>query len=330
MYRADPSPSEKNARKMSCRWLGKILLLGSLALAMLSSGAGCTQALSPMIVANLAAIAVSSTEAQLNWIDADGEDGYRIERTINDGVFVAIAETPAGTTSYTDNDLSRGLTYCYRVQAYNSEGVSPYSNVSCTVTQGSYTASELSYFTEIAFGAEFGSDRDYVVKWTKSLLRVSVVGDSSLDHMALTEVLDEISSITGVLNFEYSNIAPDIEVFFAPLATLPTYIPEYIEGNWGFFYISWDDNKRITHCKVAVATDVTSHQERQHLIREEVTQSLGLINDSWLYSGSIFYQGWTTTTAYAPIDRALIEMLYRTEVRPGMSQSAALGVLSGL
>ena len=125
MYRAEPSPSEKSARKMSCRWLGKILLLGSLALAMLSSCAGCTQALSPMIVANLAAIAVSSTEAQLNWIDADGEDGYRIERTINDGVFVAIAETPAGTTSYTDNDLARGLTYCYRVQAYNSEGVSP-------------------------------------------------------------------------------------------------------------------------------------------------------------------------------------------------------------
>ena len=137
----------------------------------------------------------------------------------------------------------------------------------------------------------------------------------------------DVEGDTALANF---NIAPDIEVFFAPLATLPTYIPEYVEGNWGFFYISWDDNKRITHCKVAVATDVTSHQERQHLIREEVTQSLGLINDSWLYSGSIFYQGWTTTTAYAPIDRALIEMLYRTEVQPGMSQSATLGVLSGL
>ena len=306
------------------------MAFGTLILAVLSLAIGCTQVLSPSAAANLEAIVVSSSEIRLHWNDSDYEEGFRIERTIGDSPFVAIADTPTGTTSYTDSNLSRGLTYCYRIQAYNSDGISPYSNESCARIRGNYTASELEYFAEIAFGSEFGSGRDFVVKWTKSLLRVSVVGDSSLDHMALTEVLDEISIITGVLDFEYSSVNPDIEVFFAPLSNLPIYIPEYVEGNWGFFYINWDDNKRITHCKVAVATDVTSHQERQHLIREEVTQGMGLLNDSWLYPNSIFYQGWTTTTAYAPIDDALIEMLYRSEVQPGMSRSGAIDLLSGL
>ena len=43
---------------------------------------------------------------------------------------------------------------------------------------------------------------------------------------------------------------------------------------------------------------------------EELTQSLGLFNDSYKYPESIYYQGWTTTTEYAPIDVELIEMLY--------------------
>jgi hypothetical protein len=49
---------------------------------------------------------------------------------------------------------------------------------------------------------------------------------------------------------------------------------------------------------------------QKHLLREELTQSLGLFNDSYKYDNSIFYQGWTTTTEYAPIDRELIDMLY--------------------
>jgi DUF2927 family protein/fibronectin type III domain protein len=330
MYREKSAPYGSMRRENDFNGRGRNLLLGSLILAMLSLAAGCTQVLAPMVVANLQASAVSNNEAQLSWSDAQSEDGYRIERAIDDGAFVVIAETPSGTTSFTDEALSRGLTYCYRVQAFNLEGVSPYSNVGCVEIQGGYTDTELSYFEDIAFGSEFGSTRDYVVKWTRSRLRVSVIGDSSLDLMALTEVLDEITNITGILEFEYSSTNPDIEVFFAPLSMLPAYIPEYVEGNWGFFYINWDSTGQITHAKIAVATDVTSHQERQHLIREEVTQSLGLINDAWLYADSIFYQGWTATTAYAPIDRALIEMLYRNEVRPGMSQTQTLNLLSSL
>ena len=50
--------------------------------------------------------------------------------------------------------------------------------------------------------------------------------------------------------------------------------------------------------------------ERKHLLREELTQILGLCNDSYQFENSIFYQGWTDTTEYAEIDKELITMLY--------------------
>jgi hypothetical protein len=36
---------------------------------------------------------------------------------------------------------------------------------------------------------------------------------------------------------------------------------------------------------------------------KELTQSLGLLNDSWKYPKSIFYQGWTTTTSFSKMGK---------------------------
>ena len=54
----------------------------------------------------------------------------------------------------------------------------------------------------------------------------------------------------------------------------------------------------------------TDLQGQKHLLREELTQSLGLKNDSYKYENSIFQQKWTEVTEYAPIDIKVIEMLY--------------------
>ena len=43
------------------------------------------------------------------------------------------------------------------------------------------------------------------------------------------------------------------------------------------------------------------------------------MQDSWTYQDSMFYQGWTDTTTYAEIDKVIIEMLYQSEISPGMT-----------
>ena len=51
-------------------------------------------------------------------------------------------------------------------------------------------------------------------------------------------------------------------------------------------------------------------QMKKHILREELTQSIGLLNDSMKYPNSIFYHGWTFPTEYTELDKEVIKMHY--------------------
>jgi len=122
----------------------------------------------------------------------------------------------------------------------------------------------------------------------------------------------------------------NLQIWFVPEAEFATILPEYVPVNMGFVYIWWDDSGAITNGVVLISTTGITPEERAHLIREEVTQSLGLLNDTDQYPDSIFQIDWTTTNRYAPIDRAIIEMLYRPEITPGMTIADALAILEAI
>ena len=73
---------------------------------------------------------------QLTWSDnSSNEGGFNIERkTGTAGSFSLIATVGAGTTSYINSNLGDGTTYCYRLNAFNSTGASPYTNEVCGTT----------------------------------------------------------------------------------------------------------------------------------------------------------------------------------------------------
>ena len=77
------------------------------------------------------------TARTLSWVDqAANEVGFKIERKVNaTGTFVQLAVVEANTTTYKDTDLAVGVTYCYRIQAFNAAGSSPFSNEACTGNQ---------------------------------------------------------------------------------------------------------------------------------------------------------------------------------------------------
>jgi hypothetical protein len=77
----------------------------------------------------LTATAVSSRQINLAWNDnSNNESGFRIERAVGGIFFSEIAVVGANVTTYSDQNVLPGITYHYRVRAYNELGNSAYSN----------------------------------------------------------------------------------------------------------------------------------------------------------------------------------------------------------
>ena len=77
----------------------------------------------PAAPTELAAVAVSSSQIDLNWTDASiTEEGFHIERKEAEGEFAPIGTTAPNVTTYSDTSVVQGTLYTYRVGAYNRFG----------------------------------------------------------------------------------------------------------------------------------------------------------------------------------------------------------------
>jgi len=90
----------------------------------------------PAAPANLTAKAASTTSISLTWSDrSTDETGFYIERLISTGTWSRIGTVGAGVTSFTATGLTRNTSYSFRVQSFNNNGVSAYSNTATTKTR---------------------------------------------------------------------------------------------------------------------------------------------------------------------------------------------------
>jgi len=81
----------------------------------------------------ISATANSTSSVIVGWGSVSGASGYYIYRS-QDAVGPYIQVGKSGTTSYTDNGLSAGTTYYYRVAAYNNAGTGSQSSYITTTT----------------------------------------------------------------------------------------------------------------------------------------------------------------------------------------------------
>lgn len=182
----------------------------------------------------------------------------------------------------------------------------------------------IDYFFEIAFGSEMGAGGTTLRKWAEDL-RVQTFGIPTPEDLdTLEEVVAELNQLTDgqvVLHIVHEN--PNAEIYFVPEAEFEQHEPNYIPRNLGFFWAKWNSSG-IHHTRILISTTGVSQEERSHLIREELTQAMGLMQDSYRYEDSIFQQRWTHTQEYSDIDRAIIQLLYRPDIKPGMTQEQVL------
>ena len=176
-----------------------------------------------------------------------------------------------------------------------------------------FSKEERDYFNKIAKFSELEGESE-ISRWTTDV-KIFVRGEKrgylmdELDRVVkeLNEIIDPIS-IYVVDREEEANI----KIFFGSHEEYGKLNPrskKHLEHCWGLFTI----NKGKIIKKGSVFIDIYRCENintQKQTVRQEITQCLGLTNDSYTYPESVFYQGPNSSIEYAPIDRKLIDMLY--------------------
>ncbi|WP_276373250.1 DUF2927 domain-containing protein [Chryseolinea sp. H1M3-3] len=191
-----------------------------------------------------------------------------------------------------------------------------------------YDEQVIQYFQEIALGFEYGGATEVTRKWVTDM-KIFVGGNKTPELMnELQAIINEINSLAND-GFKISIVTDTLQsnyyVFLGAGATYAERFPSLatlVADNWGLFSVYWDATEQIYRGHMYVDIERANPAEEKHLLREELTQSLGLAKDSNsdLYLNSIFQAKWTTTTAYDEIDKDLIRLLYHPDMQIGLNR----------
>lgn len=192
----------------------------------------------------------------------------------------------------------------------------------------------IDYFKEIALGFEFGNASRITRRW-ESDVSIFVGGSPSQEHLTeVQKIVDELNALitTSVsLQVVTTQSASNYFIYFGSGADYAQLYPSsagLVESNWGLFSIFWNGFNQFTGGHMYVDIFRANELEQMHLLREELTQSLGLARDSDKYNNSIFQQSFSTkTTEFAPIDKELIRLLYHPEMQIGLNETTVEPVL---
>jgi hypothetical protein len=200
----------------------------------------------------------------------------------------------------------------------------------------SYQKEVIAYFNKVTLGFEFGNATPITRKWVNDMMLFA----GGEQHKDLSGELDKIIREINELatdGFKITLVKDSLlSNYYLFLGTGEQYAKKYpgeadlVNSNFGLFNVSWDGHNNLNSGHMYVDTHRTDSNAQKHLLREELTQSLGLARDALDYPESIFQQNWTTTTTYAPIDKDLIRLLYHPRMKSGLNEMQADQVLTAI
>ena len=163
------------------------------------------------------------------------------------------------------------------------------------------------YFLEIAFGSEYKGG-DGLVTWNKPV-RIKLLGDfTNSDSLEVSNVISELNTILPTIKIYLVDEQPNISMYFTNRKGFQKNAPKYAWNNSGYFSIRWTPKEKyVTRGKILIRSN-QSQKRRNHTIKEEITQILGLMNDSERYPDSIFYEKYSTATSYSSIDKEVLQL----------------------
>lgn len=191
----------------------------------------------------------------------------------------------------------------------------------------------LSFFETIVFESEYAASQaePVVAKWHRPL-RIMLKGTvSSLNRRTVEQHVRVLAELTGL---DMQIMAPmgeggNLTIHFLPRKELDRLVVDNVApsvlrrlGAGGCFFLSFQNPPgHIVKGIIAVNIEFLQ-QDIRHCLLEELTQSLGLPNDSDMMRPSIFSRV-DRLQALAPQDIVLLRTLYHPSMPPGANRQEA-------
>lgn len=188
------------------------------------------------------------------------------------------------------------------------------------ITAAGYTAEQIiNYFCDVALGAEYGDASENVIKWVEPFTYYIEGESTDADLAQINALIEAINRVPGFPGMSETGSAEsaDLTIHFVDADGI---IAATGNSYNGYVNIWWSDYC-IENGDIYYRTDITQ-ELRNAVIVEELCQSLGLLTDTYDHPESIFYQYHTDTAWPTTLDWAVISLLYRSEITPGMDEEA--------
>jgi len=192
------------------------------------------------------------------------------------------------------------------------------------------------YFQQITLSSEYGANFPLTKKWTKPM---AIFVSGNAEEALITELHSIIAELNGLftdgfqIGITADSLAANYHVFLGDKASYAKQYPSIVHllpNNRGLFTIDINSDFSIAsgHMFVDIINNSLKHQK--HILREELTQSLGLTNDIPYYPNSIFYEATSDVQVYSHLDIEVIRLLYHPRMIPKIGHSTVASILENI
>lgn len=181
------------------------------------------------------------------------------------------------------------------------------------------------YFGDVALQTEFAgsSNNSNLLRRWGDPIRCYIYGEPTSEDLLLIDALfAELNNIPGFVGIHIADDSDEanVRIHFATGEEYDDLATQYVSGASDGFATCWyyTDSNRYYEAEVGICMDVTQ-TTRNSVILEELVQMLGLLNDSYLYEDSIFYQSFNEPQWPSDLDWIMVQLLYHPLIEPGMT-----------
>ena len=188
-------------------------------------------------------------------------------------------------------------------------------------------------FLKIILENEFHKKDKKCKKWVDNIIIYTFFEKYSIElDKELNNIIKDINNLSQTIKLSRTDDLNEanLRVYLSSRKTFQKIIPEnyqdLLNRNYGLGIIFYNRKYIIHKADIYVDTERTVDINCQkHLLREEITQILGMVNDIQI-SGSIFNQKWECTTKYNKFDKLIIYFFLSKQIKPGMDEKDIIDI----